>query len=41
MRFRRSVTIAKGVRVNFSKSGISTTMGTRGASVNIGKKELI
>lgn len=26
-----------GVTLNFSKSGISTTIGTRGASVNIGK----
>ena len=38
MRFRKSVKICKGVRVNFSKSGISTTVGMRGLSVNIGKK---
>ena len=37
MRFRKSVKICKGVRVNFSKSGISTTVGMRGLSVNIGK----
>ena len=38
MRFRKSIQIVKGVRVNFSKSGISTTIGGRGASVNIGKR---
>ena len=38
MRFRKSVKICKGVRVNFSKSGISTTVGMRGLSVNVGKK---
>lgn len=37
MRFRKSITICKGVRVNFSKSGTSLTVGPRGASVNIGK----
>jgi len=38
MRYRKSIRIAKGVRINFSKSGISTTLGVRGASVNIGSK---
>lgn len=37
MRYRKSVKISKGVRVNFSKSGISTTVGGRGMSVNTGK----
>lgn len=37
MRFRKSVTICKGVRVNFSKSGTSLTVGPRGASINFGK----
>lgn len=37
MRFRKSVTICKGVRVNFSSSGTSLTVGPRGASVNFGK----
>lgn len=36
MRYRRSVKICKGVRVNFSKSGISTTVGARGLSANVG-----
>lgn len=38
MRFRKSIQIVKGVRINFSKSGISTTLGGRGASINIGPK---
>jgi len=38
MRFRKSIRIMKGVRVNFSKSGMSLTAGTRGASINIGSK---
>lgn len=38
MRFRKTVKICKGVRVNFSKSGVSTTIGGRGLSVNVGRK---
>jgi hypothetical protein len=34
-RFRRSIKIVPGVRVNFSKTGISTSLGGRGATVNI------
>lgn len=30
LRFRKSVTLCKGVRLNFGKSGISVTTGTRG-----------
>lgn len=37
MRFRKSIKIMKGVRVNF-KSGLSLTGGVRGASVNVGSK---
>lgn len=37
MRFKKSVKILPGVRVNFSKSGISTTLGVKGFSVNIGE----
>jgi len=36
LRFRRSVKILPGVRLNFSKSGVSTSVGTRGAHVTIG-----
>ena len=38
MRFRKSIKICKGVRVNFSKSGVSTTIGGKGLSVNVGGK---
>jgi Protein of unknown function (DUF4236) len=34
-RFRRSIKIAPGVRINLSKSGVSTSIGTRGATVNV------
>lgn len=35
MRFRRSIKILPGVRANISKSGVSYTIGGRGASVNV------
>ena len=38
IRFRKSIKIMPGVRVNVSKSGFSTTVGAKGASINIGKK---
>lgn len=38
MRFRRRVKLFPGVRLNFSLSGISTTIGVPGLSVNIGKR---
>ena len=37
MRYRKSIKICNGVRLNFSKSGVSTTIGGKGCSVNIGK----
>ncbi|HEX8431473.1 MAG TPA: DUF4236 domain-containing protein [Longimicrobium sp.] len=37
-RFRKSIKILPGVRVNVSRSGVSTTIGGRGASVSIGKR---
>jgi hypothetical protein len=36
-RFRRSVRLLPGVRLNFSKSGVSASFGIRGASVTVGK----
>lgn len=36
MRFRKSIKICKGVRLNLSKSGVSATVGIKGASVNFG-----
>ncbi len=38
MRFRKKAKLFPGVYLNFSKSGISTTIGISGASINIGKK---
>ena len=38
MRFRKSVAIAKGVKLNLSKSGASVTVGKGPVSFNLGKK---
>ncbi len=38
MRFRKSVTLMKGVKLNASKSGVSFTVGGKGISLNLGKK---
>ena len=38
MRFRKTIRIGKGIKLNLSKSGVSTTIGIPGLSVNIGKK---
>lgn len=38
MRFRRKAKLFPGVYLNFSKTGISTTIGIPGASVNLGNK---
>jgi SH3-like domain-containing protein len=38
LRFRKSLRIAPGVRLNFTQRGISTTVGPRGASVNMGSR---
>ena len=37
LRFRKSIKIAPGIRVNLSKSGVSVSAGKRGATVNVGK----
>jgi hypothetical protein len=37
-RFRRSIKIAPGVRLNVSKSGVSASIGRRGATINISEK---
>lgn len=37
-RFRRSVKLMPGVRLNFSTRGISTSLGGRGATVNISRR---
>ena len=36
LRFRRSVRLYPGVRLNFSRSGVSTSIGVRGATVTLG-----
>lgn len=38
LRFRRSIRLAPGVRLNFSGSGLSCSLGPRGASVTFGKR---
>lgn len=37
LRFRKTISLGKGVRLNVSKSGVSTSVGPRGASVTFGK----
>lgn len=38
IRFRKSVKLAPGIRMNLSGSGLSWTLGPRGASIGIGKR---
>ncbi len=38
VRYRKSVSLGKGARINFSKSGPSLSFGRKGASINIGKR---
>ena len=37
-RYRKQIKIAPGVKLNISKSGISTSVGKRGATVNFSKR---
>jgi len=37
LRFQKRISILPGVRVNLSKSGVSGSLGPRGADVNIGR----
>jgi hypothetical protein len=37
-RFHRSVRLLPGLRLNLSKSGVSTSIGTRGAWLTFGKR---
>ena len=37
-RFRKSVKLLPGIRLNFSTRGVSTSIGGRGATVNIGRR---
>lgn len=38
MRFQKRITIAKGLSINISPSGLSFTAGVKGASINVGSK---
>lgn len=38
LRFRRSIKLAPGIRMNLSGSGTSWTLGPRGASIGVGKR---
>lgn len=38
LRFRRTVKLAPGVRLNLSKSGVGVSVGVRGASVSVGPR---
>ena len=38
LRFRKSFKIAKGIRINISKGGISTSLGRKGLSLNVGTR---
>jgi uncharacterized membrane protein YjgN (DUF898 family) len=35
-RFRKTIGVLPGVRINLSKSGVSTSVGAKGATVNVG-----
>ena len=37
-RFRKSIKLFPGVRLNLSKSGVSTSIGRPGATINIGQR---
>ncbi len=37
-RFRKTFTILPGVRINLSKTGVSGSLGGRGATLNVGKR---
>lgn len=37
-RFRKSIKIGKGVKLNLSKSGLSTSLGGKSLSLNLGKR---
>ena len=36
VRWRKTITIFPGVRLNLSKSGVSTSIGGKGATINVG-----
>lgn len=36
VRFQKRISVLPGVKINLSKTGVSSTVGGRGASVNVG-----
>ena len=38
VRFRKTISVLPGVKVNLSKTGISTSLGGHGATVNVGTR---
>jgi len=36
LRFRKTISILPGVKINLSKTGVSTSLGGHGATVNVG-----
>lgn len=38
LRFRKSLKLGKGVHLNLSKGGISTSLGGKGFTLNVGKR---
>ena len=38
LRFRKTISVLPGVRLNISKSGVSASIGTRGATLHLGRK---
>ena len=35
-RFRKTISVLPGVKINLSKTGVSTSLGGRGATLNVG-----
>ncbi|MFU6937403.1 DUF4236 domain-containing protein [Pseudomonas aeruginosa] len=38
IRFRKSIKVAPGLRLNISKSGVSTSVGGKGLTANVSKR---
>ena len=38
LRFQKRISVLPGVKINLSKTGVSTTVGGKGASFNVGTK---
>jgi hypothetical protein len=38
VRFRKTVSVLPGVKINMSKTGVSTSLGGNGATVNLGTR---